>query len=110
MRELALLAADLSGELADELSRMEFSPEKLEQTERRLDQIAKLCVKYAVPADGLEEHLASLEQELDALDNLDDNLDELKLPFPSPGILAIQGSNLCLLHWQANSLPTGKPF
>ena len=81
MRELALLAADLSGELADELSRMEFSPEKLEQTERRLDQIAKLCVKYAVPADGLEEHLASLEQELDALDNLDDNLDELKAQY-----------------------------
>ena len=81
MRELALLAADLSGELADELSRMEFSPEKLEQTERRLDQIAKLCVKYAVPADGLEEHLAALEQELDALDNLDDNLDELKAQY-----------------------------
>ena len=81
MRELALLVADLSGELADELSRMEFSPEKLEQTERRLDQIAKLCVKYAVPADGLEEHLASLEQELDALDNLDDNLDELKAQY-----------------------------
>ena len=81
MRELAALAADLSGDLADQLSRMEFSPEKLEQTERRLDQIAKLCVKYAVPADGLEEHLASLEQELDALDNLDDNLDELKAQY-----------------------------
>ena len=26
------------------------------------------------------------------------------LPFPSPGIL-IQGSNLCLVHWQAGSLP-----
>ncbi len=81
MRELAALAADLSGDLADQLSRLEFSPEKLEQTERRLDQIAKLCVKYAVPADGLEEHLASLEQELDALDNLDDNLDELKAQY-----------------------------
>jgi len=81
MRELSLLAADLSGDLADQLSRLEYSPEKLEQTERRLDQIAKLCVKYAVPADGLEEHLAALEQELDALDNLDDNLDELKAQY-----------------------------
>lgn len=78
MRELSLLAADLSGDLADELSRLDYSPEKLEQTERRLDQISKLCVKYGVPADQLEEHLSSLEAELDALDNLDDSLDELK--------------------------------
>ena len=27
------------------------------------------------------------------------------LPFPSPGIFLIQGSNLHLLHWQAYSLP-----
>ena len=27
------------------------------------------------------------------------------LPFPSPGIFLTQGSNLCLLHWQADSLP-----
>ena len=72
MRELSLLAADLSGDLADELSRLDYSPEKLEQTERRLDQISKLCVKYGVPADELEEHLTSLEAELAALDNLDE--------------------------------------
>ena len=81
MRELSLLAADLSGDLADELSRLDYSPEKLEQTERRLDQISKLCVKYSVPADELEEHLASLEAELAALDNLDDSLDELKAQY-----------------------------
>ena len=81
MRELSLLAADLSGELADELSRLDYSPEKLEQTERRLDQISRLCVKYGVPADELEEHLASLEAELAALDNLDGSLDELKVKY-----------------------------
>ena len=27
------------------------------------------------------------------------------LPHPSPGDLPNQGSNLCLLHWQADSLP-----
>lgn len=81
MRELSLLAADLSGDLADELSRLDYSAERLEQTERRLDQISKLCVKYGVPADQLEEHLASLEDELAALDNLDDSLDELKAQY-----------------------------
>ena len=78
MRELSLLAADLSGDLADELSRLDYSAEKLEKTERRLDQISKLCVKHGVSADELEEHLAALEAELAALDNLDDSLDELK--------------------------------
>ena len=78
MRELALLTADLSGDLADELARLNYSPEKLEQTERRLDQISKLCIKYSVPADQLEAHLAAMEEELDTLDNLDDSLDQLK--------------------------------
>ena len=38
------------------------------------------------------------------------------LPYPPPGIFPIQGSNLhllCLLHWQAGSLPLapyGKPI
>ena len=81
MRELALLAADLSGELADELSKLEYSPERLEQTERRLDQISKLCIKHSVAADELQEHLISLEAELDALDHLEDNLDELKAQY-----------------------------
>ena len=27
-----------------------------------------------------------------------------ELPFPSPGIFLTQEWNLCLLHWQANSL------
>ena len=78
MRELSLLAADLSGDLADELTRLQYSPEKLEETERRLDQISKLCIKYSLQADQLEEHLTALEEELDTLDHLDDSLDELK--------------------------------
>ncbi len=81
MRELSLLAADLSGDLADELSKLDYSPEMLERTERRLDQISKLCIKYNVSADQLEEHLASLEEELSALDNMDDDLDELKAQY-----------------------------
>ena len=27
------------------------------------------------------------------------------LPFPSPGICLIQGSNLCLMHWQVQASP-----
>ena len=35
------------------------------------------------------------------------------LPFPSPGIFPTQGLNLpllCLLHWQAGSLPLAQPL
>lgn len=81
MRELSLLANDLSGDLADQLSQLDYSPEKLEQIERRLDQIAKLCVKYSVEADKLAEYLAAMEEELATLDNLDDSLDELKAQY-----------------------------
>ncbi|MBR5537050.1 MAG: DNA repair protein RecN [Clostridia bacterium] len=83
MREIAVLAADLSGELADELTRLNYAPERLEETERRLDQISKLCIKYSQPADQLQEHLAALEEELDTLDHLDDSLDELKAEYAS---------------------------
>ena len=31
------------------------------------------------------------------------------LPFPTPGHLLAQGSNLSLLHWQADSLPLEPP-
>ena len=81
LREISLLTADLSGDLADELTRLNYAPERLEETERRLDQISKLCVKYSLPADQLEEHLTALEEELDTLDHLDDSLDELKAEY-----------------------------
>ena len=81
MREISLLAADLSGDLADELARLNYAPEKLEETERRLDQISKLCIKYSLSADQLEEHLAALEEEMGALDHLDDSLDDLKADY-----------------------------
>ncbi len=77
-RELSILAQDLSASLAELIASLEYAPQKLEETEQRLDRISRLCVKYAVPADGLEEHRAALEAELAALDGLDEDLDELK--------------------------------
>lgn len=77
-RELSVLAEELSAELADVLAGQEYSAEKLEEAETRLERISRLCIKYAVSADELEEHLASLEQELEALSDLDDDLGGLK--------------------------------
>ena len=78
LRELTLLVQDISGELADLRAGLDYSPEKLEETEKRLELISRLCIRCAVPADGLEEHRAGLEAELAALDDLDQGLDRLK--------------------------------
>ena len=80
-KELSILAQDLSASLADLTASLEYAPQKLEETEQRLDRISRLCVKYAVPADGLEEHRAALEVELAALDGLDEDLDGLKADY-----------------------------
>lgn len=77
-REVQVLSADLSGSLADALSRLDFSQERLEETERLLALIDRLSARFGVPADELEETLAALENELRALENGDDGLDALK--------------------------------
>ena len=76
-RELAALAEELSAELSRQLGQMDCAPQRLEETEARLDQISRLCVSLGVPADELEEHLAALRAELHALEHMDDNLDRL---------------------------------
>ncbi len=77
-RELSVLAQELSSEVAEVRRQADFAPQKLEETEERLERISRLCVKYGVEADGLEEHLSALEAEYHALENVDDSLDELK--------------------------------
>lgn len=76
--EVRVLATELSSDLAGELSRLDFSRESLDETESRLDLISKLCARFGVSADELEEHQLALENELAALENLDDGLDALK--------------------------------
>lgn len=78
LQELAVLAQELSGDLADALSRQDYSPEMLEETEQRLELISRLCLRFGVPADELAAHQAALEEELASLADLDGDLDGLK--------------------------------
>ena len=80
-KELQVLTADFAGDLSGALARLDFSRERMEEAERRLDVIERLCARTGVPADGLEEHLAALENELAALENRDDGLDALKAAY-----------------------------
>lgn len=78
MTELRVLATELSSDLAGALSRLEFSRERMDETERRLDLISRLSSRFGVSADELEEFQSSLENELAALETLDDGMDSLK--------------------------------
>lgn len=76
--ELNALSQELSADVADALSRQAYAPEALEETERRLEQISRLCIRFGVSADELSLHQTALEEELAALENMDGSLDGLK--------------------------------
>lgn len=76
--ELSALSEELSSGLADALSRQQYTPEALEETERRLELISRLCIRFGVTADELAAHQAALEEELAALENLEGSMDGLK--------------------------------
>ena len=78
MTEVRVLTMELSSDLAGALSRLDFSRTQMDETESRLDLISRLCSRFGVSADELEEHRITLENELAALENLDDGLDTLK--------------------------------
>ncbi len=76
--ELAVLASDLASDLSSALSSMAFSSEELEETEHRLEELARLERKYGMPPDELIGLLPALSQELDSLELSNENMDSLK--------------------------------
>ena len=77
-REIEALLTELSSELSSAFFRIEFSPEQLADTDKRLDKIVELSEKYKQDPDLLPKLQRELLSELDALLNSDDNLEELK--------------------------------
>lgn len=77
-KELSILAKDLSEETVALFAEIGYSEQQLEETESRLDLIASLVRRYKTPADELGGYLASLEQELDELEHMDDRREELE--------------------------------
>ena len=81
VKELSVLANDLSGEAAALFADLGYSEQQMEETESRLDLIASLVRRYKMPADELEAYLATLEEELDELDHMDDHREELEAKY-----------------------------
>ena len=80
-REIEVLLTDLSSELSSAFLRIEFSPEQLADTDKRIDKIVELSEKYKLEADQFPKLLRELSSELNVLMNSEDNLEELKAQY-----------------------------
>lgn len=81
INEVEILASELASELAQRLDETDYSPARMEETETRLDLLARLSRRHGVSPDELPDMLVSLREERDGLAFLDDNLDELKAQY-----------------------------
>lgn len=77
-RDIEALLSDLSSEISKNFFKLEFSPELLKDTEKRLDLIIQLSEKHKTEPDVLPKLLKDLESELYSLLGTENNLDELK--------------------------------
>ncbi|MEA4921347.1 MAG: DNA repair protein RecN [Clostridiaceae bacterium] len=82
-RDIEALLGDLSSEISKNFFKLEFSPELLRDTEKRLDIINELSEKHKTEPDFLPKLLKELESELSALMGTEDNLEELKARYVS---------------------------
>lgn len=64
-------------ELRDYGEGMEFSPEKLDKLQRRMDVIYKLRKKYGATIEDILAHQEKVRQELQDIENYDDDMQEL---------------------------------
>ena len=79
--EASGLASDISAELSGLLLELDFSTALLEETERRIELIARLCKRHSVEADALHETRDAIAQELDSLADVEHSLEDLNAQY-----------------------------
>lgn len=70
---------DASFSLRNYRERIEFNPERLEEVEERLDLISTLRRKYGDDIQGILAYYEKIRQEVDALENKDERLEQLQV-------------------------------
>lgn len=68
---------DVEAGIRDKEYSLNYSPEKIDELQRRLNEIDKLKLKYGVTIEDILNYLAKAEHEKDLIENFDDNLEKL---------------------------------
>lgn len=78
VEEAYISLQEASYELRDYGENVEFSPEKLNALQSRMDVIYRLCKKYGATLDDVLKHQQKVEQELSDIENYDDDIAALQ--------------------------------
>lgn len=78
VEEAYISLQEASYELRDYGESVEFSPERLNQLQSRMDVIYRLCKKYGATLDDVLAHQAKVEQELSEIENYDEDIAALE--------------------------------
>ena len=78
VEEAYISLQEASYELRDYGESVEFSPERLDQLQSRMDVIYRLCKKYGATLEDVLAHQAKVEQELIEIENYDEDIAALE--------------------------------
>lgn len=78
VEEAYISLQEASYELRDYGESVEFSPERLNQLQSRMDVIYRLCKKYGATLEDVLAHQAKVEQELTEIENYDEDIAALE--------------------------------
>ena len=78
VEEAYISLQEASYELRDYGESVEFSPERLDQLQSRMDVIYRLCKKYGASLGDVLAHQAKVEQELSEIENYDEDIAALE--------------------------------
>lgn len=78
VEEAYISLQEASYELRDYGESVEFSPERLDQLQSRMDVIYRLCKKYGATLEDVLAHQVKVEQELTEIENYDEDIAALE--------------------------------
>ncbi|MCH1626635.1 DNA repair protein RecN [Ferdinandcohnia quinoae] len=93
------LLEETTYKVRDQLDKLEYDPKRLDFIENRLNEITQLKRKYGQTVEQILEYAASIEDEIDTIQNRDQHIGQLKIEFQSvTEDLQIEASNISLLR------------
>ena len=90
---------DLSHSLRDKIEAMNYDPRRIDEVERRLDEINNLKREYRQSISEILEYCAKIEEEIEIIENRESHIDKLQKKLASvEKDLLVEGKNLSILR------------